>query len=65
MKKIIAVCLLLVSVLSLASCGKKYTCVECDKQVGTIYVDIDGDPSYCKDCAREYWMPLDYTQFKY
>ncbi len=66
MKKIVALLLALVMALSLAACGKKYTCSECGTKTNKAYYDMSGDIDYvlCEDCARSYWMPLDYTQYR-
>ena len=52
--------------LSLTACGKKYTCSECGTKTNKAYYDMSGDIDYvlCEDCARSYWMPLDYTQYR-
>ena len=66
MKKLVALLLALVMALSLTACGKKYTCSECGTKTNKAYYDMSGDLDYvlCEDCARSYWMPLDYTQYR-
>ena len=66
MKKIVILVLtLLMMVLMLTSCGA-YTCYECGKTVSKAYYDYSGDKEYvlCEDCARSYWMPLNYKDFR-
>lgn len=65
MKKnfILLICLLM-SVLVFSSCGKKYECEGCGVKTSKMYYDMDGDISYCEDCAREYWAPFDYENFR-
>lgn len=52
-------------VLILAACGQSWTCDECGKSwTGTAYYDYSGDGTLCEDCARTYWMPLPYQNYK-
>ena len=50
----------------MSACGKSYTCCECGTTVKTAYYDMSHSDEYvmCKDCAEDYWWPLDYKQFK-
>ena len=48
------------------ACGAKYTCYDCGKTTSKAFYDYSADKErvLCEDCAREYWMPLDYTRFR-
>ena len=52
--------------LCLTACGKKYTCYQCGTETGKAYYDYNAnkDSVLCEDCARSYWMPLDYSNYK-
>lgn len=52
--------------ISLAGCGQSYTCALCGTTTKEAYYDADGDINYpmCKDCAREYWAPLPYENYR-
>lgn len=63
MKKIIvSISLLLVSFL-VSSCGESYTCNMCEQSTTKAYYDIDGK-YLCESCAEDYWIPLDYNNYK-
>ena len=65
MKKWI-VWLLLVSVFAtLAGCSfKNWTCDVCGKSfTGKAYYGWSYDDTMCEDCARKYWMPLNYKNY--
>lgn len=66
MKKLILITLILVVLLSLCGCGAKYTCYECGKNCSKAYYDMAADVEWvmCESCAREYWMPLPYENFR-
>lgn len=53
-------------VLCLTACGKKYTCYQCGTETSKAYYDYHAreDSVLCEDCARTYWMPLDYSDYK-
>lgn len=61
-------CILLIILIILIFIGIKanqtYVCKECEKTTFTIYYDVDGDESFCKECAKKYWIPLDYERFR-
>lgn len=63
---IITMLLVLVSLLALLSgCGQAWTCDECGKEFfGTAYYGFSGTETYCEDCAKDYWMPLPYQNYK-
>lgn len=66
MKKIVILALaLLMMTLTLTSCGS-YTCYECGKTTSKAYYDYSGEKEYvlCEDCARTYWAPYDYKDFR-
>ena len=63
MKKIIlTVVSVLVLALLLCSCGSTYTCCRCGDETTKAYYQMNADKNnvMCEDCARSYWMPLDY-----
>ena len=67
MKRVLA---LLISsiciVFSAAGCGASYTCYKCDTTTNKAYYDIDAKEEWvmCEDCARKYWMPLPYENYR-
>ena len=64
-KRILIMGLALLMVLVCAACGEKYTCSRCGKEVSEAYYDpFDTDSYFCKDCAKEYFAPLPYTNYK-
>ena len=50
---------------SLAGCAS-YTCYKCDTTTSKAYYDFDvkEDRVLCEDCARKYWMPLPYENYR-
>lgn len=49
----------------LTACGKNWTCDQCGKDFrGTAYYDYTETMTLCEDCARTYWMPLPYQNYK-
>ena len=66
MKKIFCFGLVLIlAMVMLAACGKDWTCDECGKNFhGDAYYDYTETMTLCKDCARTYWMPLPYQNYK-
>lgn len=66
MKKLMVFTLVLVLLLTFAACGGNYVCEECGESFGgKPYYGMAGDEIMCEDCARSYWMPLDYREFQY
>ena len=66
-KRILAVTACALSVMMLfAGCGKKYVCDRCDEVTSKAYYDVNitENSVLCEDCAREYWMPLDYNAYR-
>lgn len=65
MKKVFALGLIVVTMaMLLVGCDSK-VCDDCDESFsGPAYYGIDGSEYLCKDCAKEYWAPLDYKNFK-
>lgn len=52
--------------LGLVGCGASFVCDECGQErTGKAYYGMSGEDVMCEDCARDYWMPLDYTQFRW
>lgn len=66
MKKLVVILIGAVLLLSLSSCGKEYTCNECGKKTSKAYYDLSAieEQVMCEDCARQYWMPLDYRNYR-
>ena len=68
MKKILLLICTVVFVLSLSACigGGRYTCKDCDKTTSKAYYDMNSNKEsvMCEDCARKYWMPLDYKTYR-
>lgn len=61
--KVIAILLLMMVVC--CGCGEKYTCQRCEKETTDAYYDpFDKDEYFCADCAREYFAPLPYTNYR-
>ena len=50
----------------LSSCGKEYTCMLCGRTTSKAYYDMSAieEEVMCEDCARKYWMPLDYENYR-
>ena len=50
----------------LSACGKEYICNECGKTTSKAYYDLATieEQVMCEDCARRYWMPLDYENYR-
>lgn len=65
-KKWISLLVFLLALSLLCGCGKKYTCAECGKESSKAYYEMHCDPEYlmCEDCARIYWMPLNYENYR-
>lgn len=50
----------------LFGCGKAWTCDRCDKTwLGDAYYGSDFSDVLCDECAREYWHPLPYENYKH
>lgn len=68
MKKLkLILCLMLITVL-LSACGveEKYTCYKCGTTTSKAYYDLNAtkDDVLCEDCARSYWMPFPYENYR-
>lgn len=60
---ILLVCAALLALLS--GCGEKWVCDKCDKEFsGDAYYGMMGTETFCEDCARKYWMPIPYQNYK-
>lgn len=66
MRKLIFTLLFTITLIAtLTACGGKFTCNECDESFsGTSYYGMGGDETMCAECAKKYWVPLDYKNFK-
>lgn len=64
MKKLVLLALALILALSIAACAKSWVCDECGKSfTGKAYYGYYTTETFCEDCARKYWMPLDYRNY--
>ena len=55
----------MVIVCLLCGCGKTYECSRCDETTKEAYYDPFGTYEYlCEDCAKSYFSPAPYTNFK-
>lgn len=67
MKKTVAFVLVLIAIMAaFSACGKTYTCVRCEEQTSKAYYDLSASKQsvMCEDCARSYWMPMDYKRYR-
>ena len=65
MKKVLLIITLILACL-LSACGTTYTCKDCNKSTTKAYYDLNANDSsvMCEECAREYWIPLDYSTYR-
>jgi len=63
-RKVIVMTVLGISLL-ISACGR-YTCENCEKSTNKAYYTMSNREEFvlCEDCAREYWMPFDYKDFR-
>ncbi len=54
------------TMLLLSACGKSYTCYRCEETTKKAYYDMAASKEQvlCEECARQYWIPLDYEKYK-
>ena len=67
-KKSLLFVIVLVSVLLLflSGCTRSFVCGSCGQtSSGKAYYGMGGNEVLCEDCARTYWMPLDYRKFEW
>ncbi|MBQ4517710.1 MAG: hypothetical protein II997_03885 [Clostridia bacterium] len=66
MKKINLCLLLIVFLCMLCGCGKSYTCYDCGKSTTKAYYNMDAkiEKVMCEECARKYWMPMPYQNYR-
>lgn len=70
MKKILFLICTMFFLLSLSACGSgsggSYSCKDCSKTTSKAYYDMSSSKEsvMCEDCARKYWMPLDYKTYR-
>lgn len=64
MRRIFCLFITVCTIFMLNGCGQKHICRKCEKAVSNAYYDIDGDIAYCKDCAKDYWAPFDYEEYR-
>ncbi len=61
----LSVCLVALALFLLNACGRQWTCDECETEFrGTAYTGYNGTETFCEDCARHYWAPFSYKDFK-
>lgn len=66
MKRIGIAVLCTLALAGMTACGKSYVCEACEEQFsGDAFYGMSGRDVMCEDCARSYWMPLDYTNFQW
>ena len=65
-KHLLLITIALALTLCLTACGRKYTCYQCGTETSKAYYDYNAnkDSVLCEDCARSYWMPLDYSNYR-
>ena len=65
-RNVILICAVLFLILLSTCGGKKYNCKDCDKTTSKVYYDMNSSKKavMCEDCARKYWMPLDYKTYR-
>ena len=63
MKRLIKIIVAVTLLICMAGCGTKYECSRCDASTREAYYDMSGN-YICTDCAREYWVPLSYKNYK-
>ena len=63
MKRLIKIIVAVTLLICMAGCGTKYECSRCDTSTREAYYDMSGN-YMCADCAREYWVPLSYKNYK-
>jgi hypothetical protein len=55
-----------VLLLFLSGCTESFVCESCEQtSTGKSYYGMGGNEVMCEDCARTYWMPLDYRKFEW
>lgn len=65
MKKVVSMILVLMLALQCVGCGKTYTCSDCEKKTKKAYYNPFYEDDYmCEDCAREYFAPFPYSQYR-
>jgi len=68
MKKVkVRVFLVTALVLVLCSgCGEEYTCDRCEETTKEAYYDpFREDTYYCEECAKKYFAPFPYTNYRF
>ena len=63
MRRILWLFITACSIFMLNGCDQKYICRECENAVTKAYYDLDGD-FLCKECAKDYWVPFDYEEYR-
>lgn len=66
-KKVTAIILIMTLAMSFAGCGIGiYTCKKCEETTMKAYYDMEmsKDEVLCEDCARKYWMPFPYENYR-
>jgi len=63
-KRVLVMVLVLILAMMFVGCG--YTCCKCDKATMKAYYTSSGEKSrvMCEDCARQYWTPFPYENYR-
>lgn len=66
MRKSIVLMLAVILAFILTACGGSYTCMDCGKTTSKAYYDMmaSKEQVMCEECARQYWMPLPYENYR-
>lgn len=63
-RRVFALLLMLILCCTLLTACVSTTCDSCDKSfMGKGYYGAWGDEHLCEDCAKRYWLPLDYKEY--
>lgn len=58
--------MLFIIIIMLCGCGKSYICCDCGESTTKAYYSLNANIErvMCEDCAREYWMPMPYQNYR-
>lgn len=63
MKRLVKIIVAVTLLICMAGCGTKYECSRCGASTREAYYNMSGN-YMCADCARDYWMPLPYKNYR-
>lgn len=64
-KKLLIVLVAMALASILTACSKSWVCDSCGKSfTGKAYYGLETTETFCEDCARKYWIPLDYRNYQ-